>query len=190
MIALSHGAEARYQGQGFVSGGFMFRTIAAGFSLVLVLVSGSQALAETVIRFAVPGAPDGLRDDLRSSSLLSVAARDKITDPEELLASAQADYARLLGVLYTHARYGAVINIIVDGREAAAIPPLDPPDRIDRIDVRVTPGPVYQFSEARIAPIARGTDLPDGFRPNRPARTDVIANTAEAAITGAGYAVK
>ena len=184
MIALFPGSEARYQWQSFVPGGFMFRTIVASLGLALVLVSGSQALAETAIRFATPGAPDELRDDLRSSSLLSVAARDKITDPEELLASAQADYARLLGVLYTHARYCAVINIIVDGREAAAIPPLDPPGRIDLIEVRVDPGPVYRFSEARIAPIARGTKLPEGFRSNRPARTDVIANAAETAITG------
>jgi translocation and assembly module TamA len=144
----------------------------------------SIAAAETRIDFLTPGADKELVSALRSSSLLIQASRDKTEDPQELLAAAQADYARLLGVLYSSARYGGVITIAIDGREAASIPPLAAPNSINAIVVQVDPGPTYLFSEASVAPIATLTELPEGFAPGQPAESDVIGDAAGAAVDG------
>ncbi len=40
-----------------------------------------------------------------------------------LLAKARGDYARMTGALYNLGYYGGVISILVNGREAASIPP-------------------------------------------------------------------
>jgi translocation and assembly module TamA len=160
----------------------MFRTAIKQMLLIFLLFSGTAAYAQSEIRIATPGAPDDLRDALLASSLLFQADQQNTTDTEELLAAAQADYARLLGVLYANARYGGVINIRVDGREAAAIPPLDPPQSIRVIDVSVSPGPVYLFSEASVAPVAPFTELPEGFAAGQPGTTNVIRETAETVV--------
>ena len=159
--------------------------------LVAWLATGAAVTAQTDIRIATPGASKDLRDSLLGTSLLFQAAQNNTTDTEELVAAAQADYARLLGILYANARYGGVISIMVDGREAAALPPLSPPDRISVIDVQIIPGPVYTFSEATVGPIAQNTELPKGFATNQPASTDVIREAATAAVDGwrlAGHA--
>lgn len=152
--------------------------------LALFVTIGSALSAETRIRFITPGAGDDLRSALVNSSLLIAARRDGNTTPQDLLAASQAEYARLLGVLYDEARYGGVISVRIDGREAAAIPPLNPPRSIREIQVRVNPGPTYRFGTAAIGPLARGTELPDDFRPRAPAGTGIIRNAASSAVDG------
>lgn len=159
--------------------------------VALCLAWAEPAMAETEIRFEAPNAGRDLRGSLAASSLLLEARRDGTEDPQELLAAARADYARLLGVLYQHGRFGGVINILIDGREAATIPPLAELPRIDDILLRVEPGPVYVFSDARIGPLAPRTELPEGFAPGAPAAVEVIRGAGEAAIVGwrrAGHA--
>lgn len=112
------------------------------------------------------------------------ARREGNTDPQDLLAASQSEYARLLGVLYANAHYGGVISVRVDGREASAIPVLSKPSRIDEIRVFVTPGPVYRFGTAAIGPVARGTELPEEFRPGAPAGTGTIREAANATVDG------
>ena len=142
------------------------------------------ALAETSIRLAAPGADGDLKDDLVAASLLMTARREGNTNPQDLLAASQSEYGRLLGVLYEHARYGGVISVRVDGREAATIPVLSRPSRIDEINVIVTPGPVYRFGTAAIGPVARGTELPEDFRPGAPAGTGTMRDAADATVEG------
>ena len=149
--------------------------------LLACLVPGLAA-AETRISFQTPGASDDLRDDLRAASLTVSTGRNGTA--QDLLAAAQADYARLLGVLYQNARYGGVITIRVDGREAAAIPPLNAPGQIDTIRIEVRPGPLYRLSTARIGPLAPGTALPEGFRPGAPAGSATLQDATTAAIDG------
>ena len=145
--------------------------------------------AETRIQFQAQGAPDDLRDALSQASL-TIGAGEK-APPQDLLAAAQSDYAQLLGVLYSRGYYGGVILIRVDGREAAAIPPLNPPSRIGRIQILVRPGPLYRFETARIGPLAPGTELPPEFRRGLPAGTGAIQDAADAGVEGwraAGHA--
>ncbi len=148
--------------------------------LASLLAYSAPAVAETRIVFSTPGAGDDLADALRSASLVVSAGPDAAA--QDLLAAAQADYAQLLGVLYDRAHYGGVILIQVDGREAAAIPPLASPDEISTIRVQVRAGPVYRFREARVTPLASETELPELFRPGAPASTGTIRDAALASI--------
>lgn len=160
----------------------MFRIAISVLFFVFPVLGGMTAHAETQFTYQTPGATEDLRDSLLATSLLFQADENDTADPQELLAAAQADYARLLGVLYGDGHYGATINILIDGREAAAIPPLSPPRQIDRIRLLVRPGPQYLFDRAQIGPLARGTALPEGFRRGLPAATSVIRDTADAAV--------
>ncbi|MDJ0640330.1 MAG: BamA/TamA family outer membrane protein [Paracoccaceae bacterium] len=150
--------------------------------VLLACLAPGLATAETRISFQTPGASDDLRDDLRAASLTVATGRNGTA--QDLLAAAQADYARLLGVLYQNARYGAVITIRIDGREAAAIPPLNAPGTINTIAIEVRPGPRYRLSTARIGPLAPGTELPEDFRPGAPAGSTTLQDAATAAIDG------
>jgi translocation and assembly module TamA len=150
----------------------------------MALGLGCAAPAQTAFRFLTPGAPDDLRDELLASSLLFQASQANTSNTEELLAAAQADYARLLGVLYANAHYGGVINIAVDGREAAAIAPLSPPSRMQAIVLQVRPGPVYLFDRAEVGPLAPFTEIPEDYRRGAPAGTAVIRDAASAAVEG------
>ncbi len=90
----------------------------------------------------------------------------------------------MVSILYEAGYYGGTVNIAVDGREAAEIPPLAAPSRIDNIAILVRPGPRFAFSTARIAPIVPSTELPEGFAPGEPARSGLISEAARAGIDG------
>lgn len=148
---------------------------------VFVVLSATVAWGEPRYAFQAQGANDDLRDDLVATSLL-LATRGTDTNAQELLAAAQADYARLLGALYANARYGGVISIRFDGREVASIPPLSPPKDVKQVSVRIDVGPTYRFAQAQITPLAPGTELPEGFRRGLPAETGVIREAATAGV--------
>lgn len=150
---------------------------------VIWLLAALPAVAGFKLKFDVLGSGD-LKDRLVASSLLSQAHREGTSDPQEVLAAAQADYARLLGVLYDAARYGAIITIRIDGREAASIPPLSAPSAIREVRLRVETGPAFRFGIAGASPLAPRTVLPEAFRRGEPAGTGVIADAADAAIEG------
>lgn len=164
--------------------------------LVLALTAGvlsavPQAFAFDRLEFQTPGAPAGLRDDLLGASLLQSAERDKVTDPQDLFAAARADYSRLLGALYARGHYSAVIRVLIDGREAAGIAPLDAPSSIDRIQVIIEPGPAFVFSKAEIAPLAAGTVLPKSYAPGAVAGSGIIREAVTLGVEGwrdAGHA--
>lgn len=155
--------------------------LALGLGLVLQAMA---APAETPVAFSVAGGDKGLTSALKSASGVITAGASKTAGTEELFAAAQADYGRLLGALYAAGYYSGVIHIRIDGREAAAIPPLDAPKRIGRIEIVVEPGPAFTFGRAEAAPLAPGTDLPEGFRPGAPAPSGTIVAAADAAVGG------
>ncbi|MCD2261074.1 hypothetical protein, partial [Psychroserpens luteolus] len=98
---------------------------------------------------------------LRSASLVVPLADDADAAPQDILAAAQADYGRLIGALYEEGYFAPVINIRVNGREAAGISPLGSPGPIGRIEISVNPGPQFKFGQAAIAPVTSQTTLPD-----------------------------
>ncbi|MEW9921373.1 autotransporter assembly complex family protein [Marimonas sp. MJW-29] len=126
-----------------------------------------------------------LYETLRGGSLLvEQAAAETQPSTQELVSAAQADYERLLSVLYDNGYYGPVIKITLDGIDAAAIPPVQPPRRIDRAVIAVDPGPLFRFGRAEIAPLAPATELPAGFARGETARLGVLKDTVEAGVDG------
>lgn len=130
------------------------------------------------------GSGEELRDIIRAASLTFAAQRDDVTNAQDIFAAARADYARILGALYAEGHYSGVIHILVDGREAANIAPLDAPDRIGRVEITVDPGPQFRFSRAAAGPLAPDTKLPEGYAAGQPARSGEIVSAAEAGVDG------
>ncbi|AZQ66000.1 outer membrane protein assembly factor [Silicimonas algicola] len=149
---------------------------------VLALCTFSTGALGFEIRFQTPDTGDSLRDALYASSLTAAEKEEGTNDPQDILAAAQADYARLLGVLYDRGRYSGVISILLDGREAAAIPPLSAPRAVQEVTIRVEPGPVFRFGRAEIGPLAPGTEIPEEYRRGEVAGAAAIRAAAEAAV--------
>ena len=152
-------------------------------AVTLGLLAGPGMALER-LEFQVTGADKDLLAALKAASMLVSSELDGQDDAQDLFAAARAEYGRLLGALYAAGHYSGVISVRIDGREAAGIPPLDAPSRIDVIEVRVEPGPAFRFSEARVAPLAAGTALPKGFAIGQPALSGVVREAAAAGISG------
>ena len=151
----------------------------------------APALAFDELTFDIPTDHDALRKRLRQASLLQLAKSEGVSDPQDVFSTALAEYQRLLETLYANGYYSGVIRIRLDGQEAAAIPPLNPPAQISKIKVQVTPGPRFRFGTARIAPLPQGLQLPEEFTPGAPARSTAVINAVGAAVDGwrlAGHA--
>ncbi|NUB45396.1 outer membrane protein assembly factor [Fertoebacter nigrum] len=136
------------------------------------------------IEFQVVGGNEDLADDLRASSLLIAAETEGTTEAQDLFTAARAEYARLVGALYAQGYYSPVVRVLIDGREAATIAPLNAPASISRIAVQVDPGPPFAFSRANITPLAPETELPDGFAVGERARSGIIRESVTVAVDG------
>jgi translocation and assembly module TamA len=149
------------------------------------------AHAFDTLTFDIPGDADGLQDRVTAASGLRDLKDRGITDPQEVIAAARAEYARLLGAMYAEGRYNAVISVRVDGAEAADLSPFAAPPRIGTVAIRVDPGLPFRFGTARVAPLAPGTALPPAFASGEPAAAGAIRAAAAAGVLGwrnAGHA--
>ena len=143
------------------------RVVLAGMGLFAAAALGLAALPalSADVRLETPGASRNFNTSLRNGSLSVATAAQEDATAQDLLAAAQADYARLLGVLYGEGFYSGTISIRVDGREAADIPPLSAPSEIRRIEIEIERGRRFTFGRAEVVPLAPGTVLPAEFRP-------------------------
>ncbi len=157
---------------------------AMALSAGMALLSAPAGMALDVLEFRVPGADSSLEKTLRGASILLQSKKNKTVDAQDLFTDARAEYGNLLNTLYANGYYSGVIHVLIDGREAAGIAPLDAPAQIGRIEVTVEPGPKFTFSRARIAPVARGTELPEGFRVGQTAESGIILETATVGVGG------
>lgn len=109
-------------------GKLAIRQICAASAIGLLgFATAPSAMALDRLTLTVGGGSENLESALSAASLL-VAARDEgVSDPQELLAAARADYARLIAVLYDYGRFGGTISIRVDGarprRSSRSTPP-------------------------------------------------------------------
>lgn len=172
-------------------------TAAFSRSLALALAATAFGLSSAGVTFALdlrletPGASEELRAELANSAQVLTAQARGLERAQDILAAARADYRNLIGVLYDAGHYGPDIRIRVDGREAATIPLLETPARIDTVVITVTPGPLFRFGTAQIGPLADGTKLPDSFRTGAPAPTGAMRDAASAGVErwrGIGHA--
>lgn len=134
------------------------------------------------VTLVVAGDDPALRDVLAANSLTLSMGEGEMQSAADYVAAARADYRRLLTGLYAAGHYGGTISIRIDGREAAGLAPLDAPTRIEQIEIAVDPGPLFSFGDARIAPLAPATALPDTFRPGEPARSTVVQTAVQAGV--------
>ena len=154
------------------------RAVAVGFALVLAF----PACAETEFHLQTTNQDDALAKSLRGASLVRGVAATADADALDIFAAARADYARLVAELYDQGFYSATVSILLDGREAARIAPMDAPAQVSRVEVTIDPGPVFHFSQASIAPLAGQTDLPTGFRVPEIAHAGMISKAAQAGV--------
>lgn len=152
------------------------------FCLVLLSFGCSANALEVVV--TSPGASDSFREYISSASLAVQTAKADEVVAQDVLAAARADYQRILGALYERGFYSVEISIRVDGREVADIPTFGGPQTIKRVDIVVDPGRIFLFSKADLAPKAPGTELPEGFAPDRAALSGTILDAAEAGVEG------
>lgn len=159
------------------------RTASCSAALTCVLfAAGTAAAFETSL--TAPGAPEDLQSRLSGASAVMGAENRGLTTPHELLAAAQSDYSTMVQVLYDEGYFSPVVNIRMNGLEAATIPPLDVPTTVSTIEVTVTVGPQFKFGTAEIAPVAPDTDIPATYATGEVATTGAIRDAANAGVTG------
>lgn len=132
----------------------------------------------------VQGDDSGLEKEITNVSLIKGALDEGRVTGQDVLASARSDYARILGTLYDRGYYDAVINITLDGVEAAQVAPLDAPEVVHRVVISIQPGNRFKFSRAQIAPVAPNSEIPSEYRRGETASTGTIRRAASAGIDG------
>ncbi|SNT74950.1 autotransporter assembly complex protein TamA [Paracoccus seriniphilus] len=130
------------------------------------------------------GDDEALEKSIRNTSLVSSALTEGRVTGQDILAAARGDYARILGTLYDQGYYSALINITLDGVEAATIAPLDAPDAVKHVVVTVEPGAVFRFSRAEITPVADPKDISRDYARGEPAGTGTIKTAALDGVKG------
>ncbi|KAG1647799.1 hypothetical protein GQR58_030324 [Nymphon striatum] len=153
-------------------------------TLALTAWMAPSVLGAQDVRLDAPDSSDELRSALTAASLSLALSRDGADAPQDYIAAARADYRRLLTGLYSEGYYGGTISILVDGIEASRIDPLMPRNSVSNVVLSVTTGPRFTFGRADIAPLARGTELPEAFSTGNVARSDDIGDAARAAVSG------
>ncbi len=143
------------------------------------------------VDFVVSGGESDVEKTLKGASGLWNDREKPASGAAGLLAKARSDYKRLLAALYGQGRYGGTISILVDGREAADLPPDAMVAQPASINIRVSPGPVFLFDKAsvinRAPPPQRRDDrvpLPEdeGFAPGEVARSGVILEAEKLSV--------
>jgi translocation and assembly module TamA len=149
---------------------------------VVVWVGNGSALALDRVDVQIRGGDEGIAAAVNAASQVRALHAQGQADPQDLLAAARADYARILAALYARGHYSVVVRIMVDGREAAAIRPLEFPAAISTITIAVDPGPAFRFGATSIAPGASGTVLPPDFRTGKPAESGVVTDAVDVSL--------
>lgn len=150
------------------------------------LFSAADPVANSPVdlQFRVSNGDSGLEKRLKSDSRITMALTEGRHTAQDVLAAARADYSRLLGLLYDEGYYDSVIEIRLDGVEAAGIAPLDAPQVVRQVIVTVDPGHAFRYSRADIAPLAPRTELPKHYHVGETARTSDMRNAARRGVEG------
>lgn len=156
----------------------LIRTTAFAVALACLAV---PALSQQ-INFQASGASEALSGDLRSASEAIRLIEAGGANPQDLLAAARADFARLLNVLYRDGRYGGQIAIEVNGTPIGSLSPFATPAQISSLKIKIVPGPQFQLGTASIAPLSSNAILPEGFATGAPAFSGTLQDATTAAI--------
>lgn len=145
------------------------------------------------VAFAHPDAPDDLATALRSASDLWVERSIPASGAIGLLGMANSDYRSLLAALYAFGYYAPEISIVVQGREAAAIPLNTAFPKTVSVRIEVKTGPAFVFGDVDVAPLAPpattrndmvDTPAQSGLTPGGPALAGNVGRAGDAAVEG------
>lgn len=98
----------------------------------------------------VAGGDDDLKEKLEGASQLVADKDDPVSGDLGVAIKARDDRDRLLAVLYENARYGAVVDVTVNGVDLAELPPNPAFNRSQPVPVHVRVDPGAQFSLGRV----------------------------------------
>lgn len=153
-------------------------------ALLTAVVGFSSNADAQVFQLTVRPDEDGLDRKLEASSLSKAAIENEDSQPQDILAAAQSDYAAIVSALYANGFFSGTVNVRVNGREAADISPFEPPARVDTVSILVDPGPQFVFGDLSITPLATDTTIANAFSRGEPAQTSVIRQAARSAVRG------
>lgn len=149
---------------------------------VLLGLGTSSAVALDRLDIVVVGGSEDLTEAVQQASQVYALQLQEQSAPQDLLAAARSDYARILAAMYAKGHYSVVVRIRIDGREAAAIPALEAPAAISLVRIDVDPGGPFRFGVARVAPLAPETELPEEFQAGAVAESGAVAGAVDVAI--------
>ncbi len=151
-------------------------------ALLICAALAAQPATSAETRLLAPEAPADLTARLQASSAVLALRED--SDVQTQLAATLSDYRTLVQVLYDAGYFAPVVNIRLDGQEAARLDPVSLPKRIDKIDITVRPGARFTFGTAQIQPWPddSDTEIPSSFAAGAPANTGAIRDAANAGI--------
>lgn len=97
---------------------------------------------------------------VENTSVLWLSKNNAVAGSGGLLARARSDYERILAAFYAEGYYGPLINIRINGQEAADIPFGTELPEHSKIVIKVASGAQYYFSSAKIIGAAAGGKIP------------------------------
>ncbi|WP_299747456.1 BamA/TamA family outer membrane protein [uncultured Tateyamaria sp.] len=130
-------------------------------------------------------APEALTEELRAASLTAgLLDEEGAVRSIDVISAAQADYARLIALLYDRGYFGPVISITVDGQEAAGLSPISAPQSVGTVIVTVEPGKVFSFGTVTVRPLAPGATPSPQVQSGETARVSALRGATSAGIEG------
>lgn len=130
-----------------------------------------------------PGTGDAeLTETIQNASALYTDREEPVSGNLGLVIKARDDRDRLLAALYEKGRYGAVIDIRVNGEPIDSLPadPVFPDGAPVPVTVAVTPGPAFTFGEIRFEGDASVRDPAEyGLLPGARADSGLIIKAGE-----------
>ena len=153
--------------------------------LIAALVTLSPTLAyalETTL--SAPDASKDLVERLEETSSVFTAKSRGLDTPLEILSAALSDYRTIVQILYDEGYFSPVVNIKLDGQEAAGINSLNVPSQFRRATISIQPGPKFKFGTAIVQPLATDTVLPEDFATGKLATTGAVQQAASVGVQG------
>jgi translocation and assembly module TamA len=165
------------------------KSVALGLGLIVL----AQTAVGQSILLDVGDASDDLRSDIRAASLLYVLKDDDASDasPQDFVAAARADYARVVATLYANGYYSSTVSIMVNGREAAGLSPFERLGTVPDVVITIDRGRRFQFGRADVTPVTDATVVPETFATGETAKVGSVRDAASAVVDGwrdAGHA--
>ena len=124
-----------------------------------------------------------LQQEINHVSLLYETLKRPEATTIEIVAAAQADYSRIVATLYDHGLFGSTVNITLNGREAADIPPFENLGTITSAKITVDEGDVFVFGKTQIAPLPQNVEPTPEFAVGETASTGTIQTAVDRSLS-------